>query len=162
AHGSRVHRGGVRHVRAGTQHLRSRARRRPGGVPAADDRRLTPTPAGIVGPPDEYRARHLAGEIEGDSMAARTIEKRTESVGAEIHDVDHDRRLNDPDLPQQVLDALEQHGVLVFREIHLDDATQVGFSRRLGRLEKLGGGEFPEIFLVTIDKRRNPYADYLR
>ncbi|MFI5046509.1 MAG: TauD/TfdA dioxygenase family protein [Acidimicrobiia bacterium] len=95
-------------------------------------------------------------------MAELTIERLTESVGAEILGVDHERLLNDEELPKQVLDALEEHGVLVFREINLDDATQVAFSRRLGKLEVLGGGEFPEIFLVTIDPARNPYADYLR
>src|SRR4051794_40037306 len=95
-------------------------------------------------------------------MTELTIEKLTDSVGAEVLGVDHERLLEDPDLPQQLLDALERHGVLVFREIGLDDATQVAFSRRLGKLEVLGGGEHPEIFLVTIDPARNPYADYLR
>ncbi len=31
-------------------------------------------------------------------------------------------------LPAAVMDALEEHGVLVFPELHIDDETQVAFS----------------------------------
>ena len=57
-----------------------------------------------------------------------------------------------------VLEALEAHGVLVFRGIHMDDATQVAFSQKLGRLEVFGTGEHPEIFRVTLDPSKNPAA----
>ena len=50
----------------------------------------------------------------------------------------------------------------MFRELNLDDATQVAFSRKLGRVEVLGRGEFPEIFRVTLDPAKNPAAGYLR
>ena len=46
--------------------------------------------------------------------------------------------------------------MLVFRDLHIDDAAQVAFSQRLGRVEVLGTGEHPEIFLVTLDPARNP------
>ena len=50
----------------------------------------------------------------------------------------------------------------MFRDLHIDDETQVAWSRRLGEVEKLGRGEFPEIFRVTLDPAKNPSAAYLR
>ena len=70
--------------------------------------------------------------------------------------------------PGEVLDALEEHTVLVFRELHLDDAAQVAFSRKLGEVVILGSrtpgpdNPYPEIFKVTLNKEKNPVADYLR
>jgi len=84
------------------------------------------------------------------------------AVGAEVTDVDTERLLHDEDLPAACLEALEDNGVLVFRDLHVDDATQVAFSRKLGQVEVLGQGEHPEIFLVTLDPTRNPIAAYLR
>ena len=60
------------------------------------------------------------------------------------------------------LELLDRHGVLVFRELHLDDETQVAFARRLGEPETFGKGERPEIFLVTLDPAKSRSADYLR
>ena len=88
--------------------------------------------------------------------------KLTETVGAEVLGVDVDRLLGDEELPGWTLDALEANGVLVFRDLHIDDATQVAFSRRLGHVEVLGTGEHPEIFLVTLDPAKNKAAPYLR
>ena len=64
--------------------------------------------------------------------------------------------------PRRVLEALEENGALVFRDLHVDDATQVAFSRKLGKVEVFGKGEFPEIFRVTLDPAKNPAAEYLR
>jgi alpha-ketoglutarate-dependent taurine dioxygenase len=50
----------------------------------------------------------------------------------------------------------------VFRGLHIDDATQVAFSKTLGRVEVFGRGENPEIFRVTLDPAKNPAAEYLR
>jgi len=86
----------------------------------------------------------------------------SDSVGAEVLDVDRDRLLHDDGLPDEVLELLDQHGVLVFRDLHLDDDTQVAFSRRLGKVEKLGRGDNAEIFRVTLDPAKNPAADYLK
>jgi alpha-ketoglutarate-dependent taurine dioxygenase len=86
----------------------------------------------------------------------------SETVGAEVLDVDDERLLHDDDLPSALLDALDRHGALVFRELHLDDDTQLAFSRRLGTVEKVGRGENPEIFRVTLDPAKNPVADYLK
>ena len=91
-----------------------------------------------------------------------TTKKLSSTVGAEVTDVDVDRLLHDDTVPGATLDALEEHGVLVFRELHPDDAAQVAFSRKLGRVVVLGKGEHPEIFRVTLDPEKNPMADYLR
>ena len=91
-----------------------------------------------------------------------TTRKLSSTVGAEVTDVDVDRLLHDDTVPGATLDALEEHGVLVFRELHPDDAAQVAFSRKLGRVVVLGRGEHPEIFRVTLDPEKNPMADYLR
>jgi alpha-ketoglutarate-dependent taurine dioxygenase len=95
-------------------------------------------------------------------MAVITTEKLGDSVGAEVLGVDRERLLHDDDLPDACLEALEAHGALVFRDLHLDDATQVAFSRRLGEVEVFGKGEHPEIFRITLDPEKNPAAAYLR
>ena len=95
-------------------------------------------------------------------MAVMTAERLSSTVGAEVIGVDIDRLLNDDSLPAGTLDALEANGVLVFRDLHLDDATQVAFSKRLGRVEVFGKGVHPEIFRITLDPAKNPMASYLR
>ena len=97
-------------------------------------------------------------------MTTRTLEttKLTPTVGAEVHGVDVERMLGDEHLPGAVLDALEANGVLVFPALHLDDASQVAFSRRLGDPVVLGKGEHPEIFIVTLDPARSRSAVYLK
>jgi alpha-ketoglutarate-dependent taurine dioxygenase len=91
-----------------------------------------------------------------------TTEKLTPTVGARVEGVDREQLMQDDSLPAQTLEALEEHGALVFRGVHLDDEAQVAFSRKLGRVEKLGRGEYPEIFRVTLDPKRNPAAPYLK
>ena len=94
----------------------------------------------------------------------RTIETTplSATVGAEVLGADVDALLHDEDVPAWVLAQLEEHGVLVFRGLHIDDAAQVAFSKRLGRVEVFGTGEHPEIFLVTLDPAKNQAAAYLR
>jgi alpha-ketoglutarate-dependent taurine dioxygenase len=91
-----------------------------------------------------------------------TLQKLSPTVGAEVAGVDAPRLLDDVTLPAWMLEALDEHGVLVLRGLHLDDATQVAFSRRLGRVEIFGKGEHPEIFRVTLDPAKNRAASYLR
>jgi len=54
-------------------------------------------------------------------------------IGAEVLDADRDRLLADDDLPQACLDALEEHSVLLFRELDIDDETQAAFCRKLAK-----------------------------
>lgn len=96
-------------------------------------------------------------------MTPLTTEKLSDTIGARILGVDRERLLTDDQLPEQVLTELERNGVLVLPELHVDDATQVEFSRRLGRVETFPFDPVhPEIFRVTLDPSRNPSAAYLR
>jgi alpha-ketoglutarate-dependent taurine dioxygenase len=95
-------------------------------------------------------------------MTAMTIEKLGATVGAEVQGVDRDRILTDDAFPGWCLRVLDENGALVFRDLHLDDATQVAFSKKLGKVEVFGRGELPEIFRVTLDPAKNPVAEYLR
>lgn len=96
-------------------------------------------------------------------MSVITTEKLG-AVGAEVKGVDKQRLLDDDEPPAAVLDALEENGVLVFRDLHMDDATQVAFSKRLGEVEVLpnADGEFPEIFRVSLDPAKSRSARYLK
>jgi alpha-ketoglutarate-dependent taurine dioxygenase len=95
-------------------------------------------------------------------MNTLTTKKLGPGVGAQVIGVDCDRLLHDEALPAACLQALEENGALVFRDLHVDDATQVAFSRKLGKVEISGRGEHPEIFRVTLDPAKNPAAGYLR
>lgn len=95
-------------------------------------------------------------------MTTITTEKLTPTVGALVEGVERDHLLDDPEFPAWCLEALETYGVLVFRDLRLDDATQVAWSHRLGQVEVFGKGEHPEIFRVTLDPAKNRAAPYLR
>jgi alpha-ketoglutarate-dependent taurine dioxygenase len=95
-------------------------------------------------------------------MPTLTTERLAATVGAEVVRIDRDRLLDADGFPAWCLDALDANGVLVFRGLDLDDATQVAFSKRLGLVEMVGRGERPEIFRITLDPAKNPSAAYLR
>jgi alpha-ketoglutarate-dependent taurine dioxygenase len=95
-------------------------------------------------------------------MTVITTEKLSPTVGALVEGVDRDHLLDDEAFPSWCLETLDAHGVLVFRDLHLDDATQVAWSHRLGEVEKLGRGELPEIFRVSLDPAKSPSAAYLK
>ena len=95
-------------------------------------------------------------------MPTIATEKLTETVGAVVTGVDADQLLVDG-FADWCLEALEENGALVFRDLHVDDATQVAFSKCLGRVETFNPkAEHPEIFLVTLDKSKNRSAAYLK
>jgi alpha-ketoglutarate-dependent taurine dioxygenase len=97
-------------------------------------------------------------------MSLLTINKLTDSVGAEVIGVDPDRLVNDDSLADAVLDALEHNGVLVFPGLHIDPQAQVAFCRRLGDIDHSSDGHHPVpgIYPVTLDKSKNASAAYLR
>jgi alpha-ketoglutarate-dependent taurine dioxygenase len=97
-------------------------------------------------------------------MTALDTKTLTDTVGAEVLGVTAADLLDDEQLPAATLEALEANGALVFRGLHLDDATQVAFSKKLGRVETFprGGGEHPEIFRVSLDPAKTPSAEYLK
>lgn len=95
-------------------------------------------------------------------MAVITTERLSDSVGAEVFGLDADRLLTDDALPDAIMGALEQNGVLVFRGLHLDAEAQVAFCRRLGEIDTSPGHHaVPGIYLVTLDTSKNVNADYL-
>ena len=69
-------------------------------------------------------------------MGALTTRKLGATVGAEVLGVDPEQLLSDDTLPQACMEALEENGVLVFRQLHIDDDTQVAFSKRLDDVGK--------------------------
>jgi alpha-ketoglutarate-dependent taurine dioxygenase len=97
-------------------------------------------------------------------MSLLTINKLTESVGAEVLGVDSDRLASDDSLGAAVLEALEDNGVLVFPGLGLKPGAQVEFCRRLGEIDHSSDGHHPVagIYPVTLDKKKNASADYLR
>ena len=97
-------------------------------------------------------------------MSVLTINKLTDSVGAEVLGVDADRLGSDEALGAAVLDALEHNGVLVFPGLGLGPEEQVAFCRRLGYIDHSSDGHHPVagIYPVTLDKSKNASADYLR
>ncbi|MBE1549349.1 alpha-ketoglutarate-dependent taurine dioxygenase [Mycobacterium sp. OAS707] len=97
-------------------------------------------------------------------MSLLTINKLTESVGAEVLGVDSDRLADDELLGAAVLDALEENGVLVFPRLGLNPEAQVAFCRRLGEIDHSSDGHHPVagIYPITLDKSKNASASYLR
>ncbi|MDT3439882.1 MULTISPECIES: TauD/TfdA family dioxygenase [unclassified Pseudofrankia] len=94
-------------------------------------------------------------------MATIATEKLGAFVGAEVVGIDVDRLLNDEDVPRAVMAALEENGVLLFRELHIDDAAQVAFCRRLGEPVRFKGYRIPEIMEISFDPG-NPNVEYFR
>jgi alpha-ketoglutarate-dependent taurine dioxygenase len=88
-------------------------------------------------------------------------EKLTETVGAEVKDVDVDRLREDDELPAALMDALEENGILVFRGLHVDDDTQVEFCKKLGEIVQFPDQPNPDILVVSLDPE-NPAAKYLQ
>jgi alpha-ketoglutarate-dependent taurine dioxygenase len=86
----------------------------------------------------------------------------TPTVGAEITGVSG-RQLVDPRRADESLALLEQHGVVVYREAHIDDDDLVAFSRMLGEVvvAPMGGTEtHPEISKITLDPSQSELANY--
>ena len=98
----------------------------------------------------------------GVEMTLLTTERLTPTVGALVEGVDRDRFLRRRDAAGWTLEALESYRRAGLPGIYFDDESQVAFSRKLGTVEKLGSGENPEIFRVTLDPKKNPMAQYLK
>ena len=98
-------------------------------------------------------------------MSLLTINKLTDSVGAEVLGVDADRLASDDALGAAVLDALEDNGVLVFPGLGPGSRSAGGVlppARRDRPLLRRASSRSPGIYPVTLDKSKNSSADYLR
>jgi alpha-ketoglutarate-dependent taurine dioxygenase len=108
-----------------------------------------------------------APRARADLRTGISVKKLGARIGAEVTIGDRNALLDD-ETARTVLAALEEHTVLVFRALALDDAAQVAFSRKLGDLVVLGGrvpgpeDPHPEIFKVTLDKSKNRAAEHLK
>ena len=96
-------------------------------------------------------------------MTARQLKRLSDTTGVEIVGVDAEQLSNDNELPRWLPDVLALHGVLVFRGLHLDPEQQVAFSRGLGEIDE-SDGHHPVrgIYRVTLDRSKNPFAEYLQ
>jgi alpha-ketoglutarate-dependent taurine dioxygenase len=95
------------------------------------------------------------------SPTTLSITRLSDTVGAEVHGVTADD-LRDESVAAAVFDALEAHGVLVFRHLHLDPESQVAFCSRLGEIDYSSSRDpIPGIYRVTLDPTRNRLAEYL-
>lgn len=81
------------------------------------------------------------------------------ALGAEVLDVDVERLLGDGGLPEACMEALEEHGVLLFRELHADDDAQVAFCRRFGELARFPKYANQHVMEISFDPG-NPNAEY--
>ncbi|MGE2692439.1 TauD/TfdA dioxygenase family protein [Mycolicibacterium pulveris] len=97
-------------------------------------------------------------------MSLLTIDKLTSSVGAQVTGLDSETLGSSDGFGAAVLDALEDHGVLVFPGLHLEPQAQVTFCRRLGQIDHSSDGHHPVagIYPVTLDTSKNSSAAYLR
>jgi alpha-ketoglutarate-dependent taurine dioxygenase len=80
----------------------------------------------------------------------------TPRIGTEIR-ADPDT-LIDGAHAKQIREVLEQRGIVLFRQVNLDERQQVAFARTLGDIIDQG---VDNIYKVTLDKRITPTADYL-
>jgi alpha-ketoglutarate-dependent taurine dioxygenase len=78
------------------------------------------------------------------------------ALGVEVVGVDD---LLDDAVIGRCREALKWHGVLLVRDLHLDDEAQLAVSRRLGTVLAPGG---KEIFTVSLDPSKNRAAEYLK
>jgi alpha-ketoglutarate-dependent taurine dioxygenase len=90
------------------------------------------------------------------------VTRLSDTVGAEVHGVTADQLAGDSTVASAVRDALEAHGVLVFRGLHLGPEAQVEFCSHLGEVDRSAGHHpVPGIFRVTLDSTKNKAAEYL-
>ncbi|MEU8895958.1 TauD/TfdA family dioxygenase [Nocardia sp. NPDC048505] len=92
-----------------------------------------------------------------------TIDELGPEVGAEVTGLTPARLLADDSIPALLMTALETHGVLVFRDLHLDPETQVALCRKLGEVDTSPGHHPVQgIYRVSLDTSKNSSASYLR
>ena len=94
-------------------------------------------------------------------MAISTT-KLGSNIGVEVH-LGVDELLSDG-VAAELMTLLEQHGVLVMRDLHLDDDTQRAVAHALGEVEMIPTltGDKDEIFLVSLDPQKTATAEYLK
>jgi alpha-ketoglutarate-dependent taurine dioxygenase len=92
-------------------------------------------------------------------MTAPATRKLSQTVGVEILDIDTDRLTHDADLPAACLELLEEHGVVLFRELNAGDDAQVEFCGKLGELARFPHYANPNVMEISFEPD-NPNAKY--
>lgn len=95
------------------------------------------------------------------TMSSTITTKKLGCVGAEVVGVEAEQLLEDETLPAACMAALAENGVLVFRALHIDDETQVAFSKKLDDVGKEEPAEPPRIYKVTLDPTKTATAELL-
>lgn len=97
-------------------------------------------------------------------MSAVDVRPFSPTVGAEVRGVDAARLAHDVGLAAALVEALEAHGVLVFRGIHLAPEQQVAFGRHVGEVDCSNGNhDVDGIYRVSLDRATGGRsASYLR
>src|SRR5438270_7408660 len=82
----------------------------------------------------------------------RTTQTITPTIGLEVTGMTADQ-FSAAHAAQEAQRALDEHGVVVYRDAHLSDDELVAFSRRLGTLvvQPTGEHRHPEIQTITLD-----------
>jgi alpha-ketoglutarate-dependent taurine dioxygenase len=91
-----------------------------------------------------------------------TVTKLTPTIGAEVTGISG-HEFVDRDVADSCLAALEEHGVVVYRDAHIADDDLVAFSRLLGEVAIQPRGtekEHPEISKITRDPAKSSLAAY--
>ena len=95
-------------------------------------------------------------------MTTLNVQRLSDTVGAEVAGVEAERLASGEVDPAGVLDALDAHGVLVFRDLELQPEAQVTFCSRLGPVDYSGSNHpLPGIYRISLDVAKNPMAEYL-
>jgi alpha-ketoglutarate-dependent taurine dioxygenase len=64
------------------------------------------------------------------------------------------------ELSGEIMELLEQRGILLFPQVHFTDEEQIAFTKSLGKFAPEMRGE--EIYKITLDKNQTSTADYLK
>jgi alpha-ketoglutarate-dependent taurine dioxygenase len=96
-------------------------------------------------------------------VSALVVTPTMKTIGAEVTGIEQNDLLQDESIVAAVMDALEENGVLVFRDLDLGPEIQVAFCRRMGELD-YSEGHHPVagIYRVTRDATKNSSAEYLK
>jgi alpha-ketoglutarate-dependent taurine dioxygenase len=95
-------------------------------------------------------------------MPTLSVERLSDTVGAEVSAAQAGCLSSGGVQPEEVLEALETNGVLVFRDLNFDPETQVAFCSRLGAVDYSGSNHpVAGIYRISLDVTKNPMAEYL-
>jgi alpha-ketoglutarate-dependent taurine dioxygenase len=96
--------------------------------------------------------------MEGTKYSRLISEEIKPKIGSRV--LNAKAQLIGGELSGDIMELLEQRGVLVFPEINFNDAEQIAFTSTLGKFAREIFGE--EIYKITLDAAQNSTAEYLK